>query len=405
MNINFIIQIQMNKNTIRLQNKVNNLLKKNANNLIPQRSPEWYLARNIALNASEIAACLTHTEEVCKDYMTQFNLPNFKLDGKCCSHFDTREDFIVNKGRAFFGENVFIDSIFTLWGKKYEEIATRMYRVVYKTDVLEFGSLVHPRLKWLRCSPDGITPDGTLVEIKCPFKRKINGIVPFHYYIQCMLQLEVCDLETCDFLECELIELKTIQEFIDYELKEFNPGEFQHKGILINKVSEPDNSETKYIYPPDSLITTDDYINWYKNQQETIQEEITPIFYVIVKWNVIKVKRNKEWFSKIIQPILKENHTFIRKLQNDKKLFDDYRESIRVIKNKKFIEMYNNTECLIGNDDSDQDSDNQDDDDDYYDDYYWQDENENKNQVENDVQDYKQDEEDIQDNICLLSEN
>lgn len=329
----------------RLQNKVKNLLKQP---IILQRSLEWYNVRNVALSASEIAACLTFTPEVCEDYLKQFNVTDFKIDGKCCSHFDTKEDFIINKCRAFFGENVFIDSIFTLWGKKYEEIATRLYRTIFNIKLLEFGSLIHPRLKWLRCSPDSITEYGTLVEIKCPFKRKIkDNNVPFHYYLQCMLQLEVCDLETCDFFECELIELKNIDEFINYTLLEFKPNKFQSKGILINKVNEVNNSETKYIYPPDNVVTTDDYINWYNEKLSTSEIEVQPIFYVIVKWNVIQVKRNKEWFNKTIKPILKENHIFIRKLQNDRVLFDKYRESIRLIQNKAFIEMYDKTECLI----------------------------------------------------------
>ena len=211
------------KEKLRLQNKVKNLLKKPQP---VQRSKLWHNLRNVALSASEIASCLTFTPEVCEDYIKQCNVPDFKIDGKCCSHFDTKEDFIVNKCRAFFGENVFIDSIFTLWGKKYEEIAARLYRITFDTQVLEFGSLVHPRLKWLRCSPDGITSDGTLVEIKCPFKRKIkDGIVPFHYYLQCMLQLEVCDLETCDFLECEILELK------------FQKRKIQKQNIFIHQIT------------------------------------------------------------------------------------------------------------------------------------------------------------------------
>ena len=322
----------------RLKTKVKNLIKKNAKAPI-QRSPEWYIARYIAINASEANACLTHTEEICRDYMTQFNLPNFQLDNKCCSHFDTKEDFIINKGRAFFGENVFKDSIYTLWGKKYEEIATRMYRLVYNIPVLEFGSLPHPRLSWLRCSPDGITPNGTLLEIKCPFKRKITGICPFHYYTQCMIQLEVCDLEICDYLECEIIEFQTEQEYIDYVLTEN-----QFKGILMNKTNEENNSETKYIYPPDYLITTEDFLNWSNTLQSI---KVVPIYYCITKWNVIQIKRNKVWFDTIIKPILKEAHQFFRKLQNDKDLFDKYRESIHLIKNKKFIETYNKTVCLI----------------------------------------------------------
>ena len=40
----------------------------------------------------------------------------------------------------------------------------------------------------------------------------------------------------------------------------------------------------------------------------------------------------------------------IRKLQADKQFFDDYRESIYKIRNKEYLERYNNTVCLIEQD-------------------------------------------------------
>lgn len=315
-----------------------------------QRSPEWFDLRNKRITASEVASCLTMSEEVCKPYVDDFNIKNFKYKpDKSLSHFDTKEEYVIKKCAAFFGENVFKDSIYTLHGKKYEEIATRLYRRKFKTEVIEFGLLPHSRLNWIGASPDGITPDGVMLEIKCPFSRKIEeGIPPIHYWAQMMLQLEVCDLDRCDFLECEISELESEESYILQDIDENN----QDKGILLNKTSEPDNSETKYIYPPDSLNTTDQFIEWKNSTIEEYrlkQVEVVPIYYFISKWFVVHVKRNKEWFL-TIKPYLKETFDFIRKLQQDPELFNKYKESIYVLKNKAYLEKYNSTTCLIDTD-------------------------------------------------------
>lgn len=320
----------------------------------PQRSIEWFTARNTRITASEAACCLTLSEEVCKQYVEDFNIKNFKYKpNECLSHYDNREDYIINKCRTYYGENLFKDSIYTLHGKKYEEIATRLYRREFNTDVIEFGLLPHPRLNYLAASPDGITPDGIMLEIKCPYSRKIEeGVPPIWYWCQMMIQLEVADLNQCDFLECEIKELSNEKEFIEKVI-----GEKQDKGILLNKVDEPDNSETKYIYPPDDLNTPEEFINWAnmeieKNSIENIK--VLPLYYFINKWFVINVYRRKEWFENV-KHYFKETMIIIRKLQSDKKLFDDYRESVYKIRNKEYLERYNNTVCLIEKEDEDED--------------------------------------------------
>jgi hypothetical protein len=321
------------------QNRVKVLLKKPQP---VQRSRDWFDLRNTRITASDVSCCLTNTEEVCRPYIDEFKIEGFKIDGKCCSHFDTKEDFIIKKCKAFFGENVFKDSVYTLWGKKYEEIATRLYRIKYNTQVIEFGLLPHSRLTWLGASPDGITPDGIMLEIKCPYSRKINGVVPFHYWQQMQIQLETCDLDICHFLECEILELENEDQFMKYELQEG-----QEKGILINILDEVDNSEQKYIYPPDNLSTDNDFVNWSDTQITLQQPKIAKkVFWVITKWNVINVNRRKDWFEHV-KPILKETHRYFRNLQERPVLFQNYEESIHLIKNKKFIEKYNQTTCLI----------------------------------------------------------
>ena len=65
----------------------------------------------------------------------------------------------------------------------------------------EIGLVQHRDYPWLGASPDGVTEDGLLIEIKCPLTRKIEAKVPKHYLPQVQLQLEITDLEECDFIQ------------------------------------------------------------------------------------------------------------------------------------------------------------------------------------------------------------
>ena len=82
-----------------------------------QRTPEWYSARHKRVTASEAASCLFLSKKTCEPYVEEFNIKNFKYqDTTPLNHYETREDYIIKKCSAFYGENVFKDSIYTLWG-------------------------------------------------------------------------------------------------------------------------------------------------------------------------------------------------------------------------------------------------------------------------------------------------
>lgn len=89
----------------------------------------------------------------------------------------------------------------TAHGTRLEPIARDMYDEKYGRKSHEIGLVQHPVYKWLGGSPDGITEDGLLIEIKCPLTRKIESKVPKHYMPQIQLLLEVLDLEECDFIQ------------------------------------------------------------------------------------------------------------------------------------------------------------------------------------------------------------
>ena len=63
-------------------------------------------------------------------------------------------------------------------GVKYEPVATNIYECRNNTPIIEFGLIPHPKIDYLGASPDGITADGVMLEIKCPPKRVITGFIP-----------------------------------------------------------------------------------------------------------------------------------------------------------------------------------------------------------------------------------
>ncbi|QIG59959.1 hypothetical protein [Dishui Lake phycodnavirus 4] len=139
-----------------------------------QRSEEWLELRKNVLTASDCPAAIGQNP-----YQTPFDL----LLKKC------------GKGEPFTG------NMFTEHGNKYEDEARVLYEQRHNEKVHEIGLYIHPSIKWLGGSPDGVTESGKLVEIKCPLRRDIKDEVPIHYMGQIQLCMEILDLESCDFIQ------------------------------------------------------------------------------------------------------------------------------------------------------------------------------------------------------------
>lgn len=140
-----------------------------------QRSPEWFALRGNMLTASDAASAIG---------ANFFKHPETLILEKC------------GLGRKFTGNSD------TARGVRLEPIVRDMYDSRTNSKTHEIGLLVHPEHKWLGGSPDGVTEDGVLVEIKCP--KKISSSVPVYYMPQIQLLLEIMNLEDCDFIQyCE----------------------------------------------------------------------------------------------------------------------------------------------------------------------------------------------------------
>ncbi len=152
------------------------LVEKDKREWCPQRTEPWYEKRKKHLTASAFATAVGKNpyESRCQAIEKKVGLaPGFK-------------------GNAA-----------TAHGNKYEQEAIELYEKKWDKKVLEFGLLesMNEGEDFLAGSPDGITADGILIEVKCPLRRKPNGSVPGHYMFQVQGLLRMLRIREAHFIE------------------------------------------------------------------------------------------------------------------------------------------------------------------------------------------------------------
>jgi putative phage-type endonuclease len=273
--------------------------------VIEQRSDEWYKIRNTLITASDMGQALG---------VGKFgNVKDFYIK-KCNYEPDT------------FGTGYMAP---LEWGNKYEQVATNIYEIRQCTKVNPFGLIKHPNIDFFGASPDGITDCGIMLEIKCPFKRKIDGKIVDQYYYQMQGQLAVAELNECDFLECEFNEYIDEYDFWeDWDSSECLSENKMEKGIIVHLINHPTE---KYLY---SNIFThrNEKSSWlsktlllYKDYEYYID------YYKLEKYNLQKVYRDIAFFEEKIKD-LKNVWANIIKFRNDKVAYDEAVKKRIVIK-------------------------------------------------------------------------
>jgi putative phage-type endonuclease len=248
-----------------------------------QRTPEWYEFRNNRLTASDL-----------------FHITS-----------DNKSKIIDIVKKKCGVESNYLPGAAILHGIKFEDVAIYIYEKRAKVKITEFGCLPHANIPFFGASPDGICSIesenknyvGRMLEIKCPKSRPITGIIPPVYFAQVQGQLEVCDLEYCDFLESELREYNNKKEFFEdvdennYLLRK-NGNE---KGVIV-EVYDLILKKTIYFYNYDNFKTVEEFKVW----EDTIIDKVletshyeynTTTYWKLNKFNIVLVKRNREWFN------------------------------------------------------------------------------------------------------------
>lgn len=239
----------------------------------PQRTVEWYDFRNQRLTSSDWGTIISGSKYASKRSI---------IKKKC-----NKEQHKMLSGKAI------------MWGVKYEEVAVKIYEKRNNTKVLEFGCLPHPRIPFLGASPDGITTEGIMLEIKCPYSRKITGIPSEQYWTQVQGQLEICELDYCDFFECKLLEYSTQEEYLE-------STEFEFKGCVIVFMDE--NLKYKYCYS--KLNIKENKLNkWCAKKIKKYTEErkltyIEKTFWYLRNSSCVRINRDTKWFNETALPKL-----------------------------------------------------------------------------------------------------
>jgi hypothetical protein len=98
------------------------------------------------------------------------------------------------------------------WGIRFEPVVKQAFSSLWSLDLVESGRIIHPTVQHLAASPDALiinaadpSRTGRLVEIKCPIRREVDGSIPFEYWCQMQIQMEVMDIDECEFLDVKFV--------------------------------------------------------------------------------------------------------------------------------------------------------------------------------------------------------
>ena len=263
---------------VYLRNQVKELMKRPQPE---QRTPAWYEMRNNMITSSDWGSVTGDNKY--KSY-------NDLLLSKC------------GQAKPFWAGPAI------KWGVKYEEVANMIYMYRNNCKVLEFGCIQHHTHDWLGASPDGISTDGVMLEIKCPMSRQITGIPPPYYWVQVQGQLEVCELDRCDFLECKLEEYFSESHYFedknDKDIRLTKAG--KEKGCVL-VFRDKTTQDPKFIYSKIG-ITKEELEPWIIEEKKKFfaDEKHKNMYFSIASfWKLlysscVPIYRDQDWFKETL---------------------------------------------------------------------------------------------------------
>lgn len=234
---------------------------------IPQRTMEWYEQAQKLLTASEFSKLYGSEREYANLVLSKaFPQPIANVNPKFAAPTQEMNSFD--------------------WGIRFEPVVKNTFSKHWSVDIVDSGRIVHSKDAKVAASPDGIlrhcikNPEKTarLLEIKCPISRVINETIPFEYWCQMQIQMEVADIDECEYLEVK-IESKTARQL---EYKKPETSHFEGTIWLMNKDME---YRYAYIQEEKGKFETE---NW--SVYETIPWSVAHYYHTVVQ-------RDRKWFE------------------------------------------------------------------------------------------------------------
>ena len=237
---------------------------------IKQRTEEWFEARKTRLTASDLY-----------DAIKKSNVSNV----------------LAKKKAKIVVDNINYNAIPALkWGTMFESMASRCYSHINNNiNIYDFGLICDKKNEHFGASPDGINELGIMIEIKCPYSRKIiDGFIPEKYKLQIQGQLAVCNLSECDYVECQF---KTFDSEELY-LEELDKDIQYNHGIIAEYINK--KGEYYYIYSEENMKPIDciENINILKNDFNLSNDfEIRSKFNKFIYWKLVEINTQRVNFD------------------------------------------------------------------------------------------------------------
>eukprot|EP00960_Hanusia_phi_P077153 768657-Hanusia_phi.AAC.5 len=244
-----------------------------------------------------------------KDYMKQLDILKAKpiLKQRTDEWFNARKEMLtasdtfdgirkvknlVRKKALGIDERISGKALY--WGTTFEPVALDIYANIKQGIYInEFGLIPHDSMKYYGASPDGITDMGIMVEIKCPFSRKIiPNEVPVKYMAQMQGQMAVCNLKECDYCEYKFTEI-TAKEYLNTD----------HNNVVCGMITEKEDGN--FIYSNLDGEPSEEYIRQmelnHKNRIYWMLEEvqIIRVLFNEVEWNNYYMPKINEFWIEV----------------------------------------------------------------------------------------------------------
>ena len=211
---------------------------------VEQRTDPWFKMRKGRVTGSATAAILGHNP-----YQSRKKLLDQKL----------------GLGPPFTGNKA------TRHGNRFEPWAALAYQKKTGLTLIEcdLGLMIPnggPYEKVVGASCDGVTKCGILIEIKCPYRRKITGRCPSHYLDQIQLNLYVHNLQVAHFIDfnppghnglgeiCEVSVIKRDHKYMDL----YGPAFIRFQNDLLAGLKEQKKKKNQGRVLSISLSDSDD---------------------------------------------------------------------------------------------------------------------------------------------------
>lgn len=242
---------------------------------IEQRSDAWYQHFAKCLTASEFASLFSSPKKR-KDLVLSKVNPRLEERGSFRLACPTDE-------LSPFG-----------WGIRFEPVVKQILENKDHCTIVELGRITHPTTPTLAASPDGIVSAsphkhqvGRLIEIKCPYSRQVGFEIPFEYWVQMQIQMEVTNIDECEYIEVELESAKP------NKVCDLSGTTLQGQVYLVKQIVEEDQPfEYKYVYGEIGSTVPPTIPEGYE-----ISETIP---WGLKKWHRKIVHRDRSWYESTI---------------------------------------------------------------------------------------------------------